>query len=1188
MLSLFVRHVRSEKMRDIENYLQKTPAIKKIVEQVENEGNQLVTGISSSSRNLLTSIIYRNTEHPIVVWAPNLLIASQIYDDLTQISEDIPVFLFPVEESLAVELAFSSPEFRSQRVEAMHFLATGQKGIVIVPSAGFKKLLSPVSIWKDHNLTFKEGETVTFETLPDKLVAMGYNRESMVAAPGEFSIRGDIVDIYALNEEEPVRIEFFDNEIDRMRFFEPSTQRSFDEVVTEVLVLPAQDSVYPADLLSKRSDAISKMVKKASQSIKDEEVKERMQVHFNDLIEKLEVGEMPANPKMYTSLFYPEETTLLDYIPKDALIIVDEYGRTLESDRNQEVEAADWQASKQYDGLLLPKQKMMADVRQIMKKSHHPKVFYSLFQKGLGNIRFTDIHALQYRGIVQFFSQMDMVKIEMERWLRQGMTIFTIVADHERAEKVHQTFTDFHIESVIKGQDSVTPGHVNIVVGAMANGFEMPMEKVVFVTEKELFNKAQKRQVRRQKMSNAERIKSYSELSPGDYVVHVNHGIGKYTGMETIVVDGSHQDYISILYKDSAKLFIPVTQLHLVQKYVSSESKTPKVNKLGGTEWTKTKNKVASRVEDIADDLIALYAQREAEEGYAFPLDTKEQIEFENQFPFTETEDQLRSAQEIKKDMEKSRPMDRLLVGDVGYGKTEVAMRAIFKAVSEGKQAAFLVPTTILAQQHYETLIQRFEEWPFEIGLMSRFRTKKQQEKTIEGLRKGSVDIVVGTHRILSKDVKFFDVGLLVVDEEQRFGVKHKEVLKQLKASVDVLTLTATPIPRTLHMSMLGVRDLSVIETPPANRYPVQTYVMEQNMGAVVDGIEREMARGGQTFYVYNRVETIERKADEIRILVPGARVGVAHGQMTEVQLENIMMDFVEGNFDVLVTTTIIETGVDIPNANTLFIENADFMGLSQLYQLRGRVGRTNRIAYAYMMYQPNKILSEVSEKRLKAVKDFTELGSGFKIAMRDLAIRGAGNLLGAQQHGFIDSVGFDLYSEMLREAVERKQGKGASRKLANVEIDLNIDAYIPATYISDERQKIDMYKRIQQTASENDYYEIMDDFVDRFGETPVEVNQLAQIGLLRHVAQEAEVEAIKRQGEDVLVTLNESGSTRLQGAAIFEALSSIPLRAKVITHKEKLLVTLEIKKLATESWMDYLKVFLEACAIVEEKEDEK
>ena len=1172
-------------MKDIQAYLKRSTLLADLISQAREAGNQLVTGISGSARNLLTTMVYDELDGPIVVWAANLLQATQLYEDISQINPTIPTFLFPVEESLAVELAFSSPEYRSQRVEALHFLESGEKGIVVVPTAGFKKLLAPVSIWRNHVLTFDIGNEIDFEQLPEKLVAMGYERESMVASPGEFSVRGDIMDIYALNEEYPIRIEFFGSEVDRMRFFEPTTQKSFDEAVESVRVLPAQDTIFPPYILQEQVEEIEKKVKKAEKSIKNEDVKKRLAVFFNDFIEKAQLGELPQNPKMYTSLFYPQMTTIMDYMSKDTLIVMDEYARTLESERTQNMEAADWEELKIGEGVLLPKQQMTADIRDVVKQSEHRKLFYSLFQKGLGNIRFTAVHPIQYRGLVQFFGQMPMVKSEVDRWLKQDATVFMVVPDKERAEKVHQVFLDFDIESVIIGQDGFIENHVNIVVGGMAAGFELPMRKLVVMTEKELFNKATKRQPRRQKMSNAERLKSYTELSAGDFVVHVNHGIGKYTGMETIVVDGVNQDYISILYQDGAKLFIPVTQLHLVQKYVSSESKTPKVNKLGGTEWAKTKKKVASRVEDIADELIELYAKRESEKGYAFPPDNQDQVDFENRFPYTETDDQLRSIEEIKKDMQKEKPMDRLLVGDVGYGKTEVAMRAIFKAVLEGKQAAFLVPTTILAQQHYESLVQRFEDLPFEIGLLSRFRTKKQQEETIEGIRKGSVDIIVGTHRLISKDVVFFDLGLLVVDEEQRFGVKHKERLKALKSTVDVLTLTATPIPRTLHMSMLGVRDLSVIETPPANRYPVQTYVMEQNMAAVRDGIEREMARGGQAFYVYNRVETIERKADEIRVLVPDCRVGVAHGQMTEVQLENIMMDFVEGVYDVLVTTTIIETGVDIPNANTLFIENADYMGLSQLYQLRGRVGRTNRIAYAYLMHQRDKILSEVSEKRLQAIKDFTELGSGFKIAMRDLSIRGAGNLLGAQQHGFIDSVGFDLYSEMLSEAVERKRGKGSRRKQVNVEIDLAINAYIPATYIEDERQKIDMYKRIQQLKNEDDFYEIQDDFQDRFGDLPEEVTYLAQVGLIRHYAELAEAEQLKRQGDIVHITFDKEGTKRLQGVAIFEALSSIPLRAQVNMKKDQLVVSIQIHKVAIPAWMDHLKAFLEA-SVAEQKEE--
>ncbi|MER2063873.1 MAG: transcription-repair coupling factor, partial [Alkalibacterium sp.] len=635
---------------------------------------------------------------------------------------------------------------------------------------------------------------------------------------------------------------------------------------------------------------------------------------------------------------------------------------------------------------------------------------------------------------------------------------------------------------------------------------------------------------------------------------------------------------LSVVYSDTSKLFIPVTQLNLLQKYVSSEGKTPKLNKLGGTAWAKTKSRVAAQVEDIADDLIELYAARESRVGYGFSEDDAYQQEFDDAFPYTETEDQLRSISEVKKDMEKKKPMDRLLVGDVGYGKTEVAMRAAFKAVQDGKQVAFLVPTTVLAQQHYETMIERFVDFPIEIGLLSRFRTGKQIKETVYGLKKGQVDIVVGTHRVLSKDIEFQDLGLLIVDEEQRFGVKHKERLKQLKNEVDVLTLTATPIPRTLHMSMLGVRDLSVIETPPANRYPVQTYVMEMNGPVVQESIQRELARGGQVFYLHNRVSTIEQRADELQQLVPEARIAYAHGQMSESQLENVLYQFVQGEFDLLVTTTIIETGVDIPNVNTLIVEDADRMGLSQLYQLRGRVGRSSRIAYAYFMHQPNKVLTEVSEKRLQAIKDFTELGSGFKIAMRDLAIRGAGNLLGQQQHGFIDSVGFDLYSQMLAEAVARKRGDKTQSK-THVEMDLSIDAYLPGTYVEDERQKIELYKRIRQFSSDDDFVELQDELIDRFGDYPQPVADLLSVGQLKMYSETALIETIKRENTTVTVTFSAEGTRKYPLPEVFKALKNIPMKTDM-QSEEKLSIAFKLtRRMQDNEWLDALILFAKNCA---------
>ncbi|MBZ2022210.1 transcription-repair coupling factor, partial [Streptococcus sanguinis] len=607
---------------------------------------------------------------------------------------------------------------------------------------------------------------------------------------------------------------------------------------------------------------------------------------------------------------------------------------------------------------------------------------------------------------------------------------------------------------------------VQLIEGNLVQGFNFVDEKIILITEYEIIHKKIKRKIRRQNISNAERLKDYNELEKGDYVVHNIHGIGRYLGIETIEISGVHRDYLTIQYQNSDRISIPVDQIDLLSKYVASDGKTPKVNKLNDGRFQKSKQKVQHQVQDIADDLIKLYAERSQLKGFAFSADDSNQEEFDNDFPYVETEDQLRSIQEVKKDMESSRPMDRLLVGDVGFGKTEVAMRAAFKAVNDHKQVAVLVPTTVLAQQHYTNFKERFNDFAVNVEVLSRFRSKAEQKQTLEKLQKGQVDIIIGTHRLLSKDVEFADLGLIIIDEEQRFGVKHKETLKELKKKVDVLTLTATPIPRTLHMSMLGIRDLSVIETPPTNRYPVQTYVLESNPTVVREAVLREIDRGGQVYYLYNKVDTIEQKVSELRELIPEVSIGYVHGQMSEIRLENTLLDFINGEYDILVTTTIIETGVDIPNANTLFVENADHMGLSTLYQLRGRVGRSNRIAYAYLMYRPDKILTEVSEKRLEAIKGFTELGSGFKIAMRDLSIRGAGNILGSMQSGFIDSVGFEMYSQLLEEAIAKKQGRENKRQKSNAELNLQIDAYLPSDYISDERQKIEIYKRIREIDS--------------------------------------------------------------------------------------------------------------------------
>lgn len=1145
--------------------------------QLTANTRQLITGLAGSAKTLVMTSAFKQKKQKIVIAVPNLYYGNQLVEDFRNVLPDEAVYLFPVDEVLSAEMAFSSPEARAERVAALNFLLTDDPGIVVVPVAGLRKYLPSKQTWENAQLHWEVGSEIDPDRLAQELVLMGYEREALVGKPGDFSIRGSIVDVYPLNSEYPVRAELFDIEIDSLRYFEADTQRSVS-TIESVNLSPMTDLVFSKADLAFGEKQLEHALEKRLAIAKEATERGFLQDYFGQLGTSWEQGIPTENAHFYTDLLYEQKTTLLDYLSENSIIFIDDYARILEAEREIVREENEWHVQKLEEMRVFPEQTFGLDFHDQVRKMPFTTTFFSLFQKGMGNLRFQAIHNFQYRSMQQFFGQMPLLKTEMDRWQKQEQTVVVFVPTKERSQKVEELFRDFDITSVTASPNKLIEGKIQIVEGALQSGFELPTEKLVTITEKEIFHTTTKKRARRQTVSNAERLKSYSDLKTGDYVVHANHGIGKYIGMETLEVDGVHQDYITILYQNDDKLFIPVTQLNLIQKFVASEAKTPKVNKLGGSEWSKTKRKVSSKIEDIADDLIQLYADRDSEKGYAFPPDDAYQKEFEDAFPYSETDDQLRSTAEIKHDMEKTRPMDRLLVGDVGYGKTEVALRAAFKAINNNKQVAFLVPTTILAQQHYETMLDRFEGFPVEVGLLSRFRTKKQQNETIEKIKHGQIDIVVGTHRLLSQDITFSDLGLLVIDEEQRFGVKHKERLKQLRSQVDVLTLTATPIPRTLHMSMLGVRDLSVIETPPENRYPIQTYVMEHNPGAIREAIEREMARDGQVFYLYNRVDTIEQKVEEIQALVPEARIAYAHGQMTEVQLENTLFDFIERQYDVLVTTTIIETGVDIPNANTLFVENADYMGLSTLYQLRGRVGRSNRVAYAYFMYEQQKILNEVSEKRLEAIKDFTELGSGFKIAMRDLSIRGAGNLLGAQQHGFIDSVGFDMYSQMLAEAVARKQGKNIQDQKTSVEIDLGIDAYLPTSYISDERQKIEIYKRIRQLENMDMYDELEADLLDRFGEYPDEVAHLLTTGQIKMNGDRALIEMIRKRKQEITFTLSKIGTKTYSVEQIFEALSQTQLKADLAVDNEKMSVRLKVPKDMKEAaWLQEVAMFTKA-----------
>ena len=1146
-------------MREIHQFLQEKEDIQTILDGISNGmKEQLVAGLAGPARSMLVSAINESTKRPVLLVTHQLLQAEQLYDDITDLVGEDRVHLYPVNELIASEIATASPELRSQRIEALTAWSKGKSGILIAPIAALKRILPSPSDWLKYQLKFKEGEEIDVDAYFSFLVEMGYERTQMVTAPGEFSQRGGIIDIYPLTEEHPVRIELFDIEIDSIRFFDADTQRSLERI-TEINIGPATELLLTQEDLLSAAERIEKALAETLKNKTSKSGKEELVETIEHDISRLKNMERFQEMYKYIGFFYESPKSLLDYLPDDGLIVLGEMGRIQETATNLDTEEAEWYSSLLEANRMVKDSRFSFDWQIVLEKMKQQRIYMSVFLRHIPNTQPENIINLSSRAMQEFHGQMHLFKSELQRWEKSASSVLILVPNEQRREKVHAILEDYQIEAVVAEQLQLPVSKPTIVVGNLSSGVELPMHKLVIITENELFKKQTKRKRKTQKISNAERIKSYQELNIGDYVVHTNHGVGKYLGIETLEMNGMHNDYMLIKYSGDDKLFVPIDQIDQVQKFVGSEGKEPKLYKLGGTEWTKVKRRVQSNVEDIADELIKLYAEREAKKGYAFSPDTEMQREFEASFPYQETEDQLRCIEEIKADMEKARPMDRLLCGDVGYGKTEVAIRAAFKAIMDGKQVAFLVPTTILAQQHYETVRERFQDYPINIGLLSRFRTRKQQTETLKGLKKGTVDIVVGTHRLLSKDVEYFDLGLLIVDEEQRFGVKHKEKIKQIKINVDVLTLTATPIPRTLHMSMLGVRDLSVIETPPENRFPIQTYVMEYNPILVREAIEREMARGGQVFFLYNRVENIDKVARDVGMLVDGVRVGIAHGQMSESELENVILNFLEGEFDVLVSTTIIETGVDIPNVNTLIVNDADRMGLSQLYQLRGRVGRSNRVAYAYFTYKKDKILSEVAEKRLQAIKEFTELGSGFKIAMRDLSIRGAGNLLGSQQHGFIDSVGYDLYSKMLKDAIDaRKQGKEIEDITPfDPEISLKIDAYIPEDYIPDGKQKIDIYKLFQTIESEADISELQDELIDRFGDYPEEVEHLFTVSKLRLYGRKERVEFITEKKKQLEMLLEENRSQMVDGAKLFELANSFGRNVQLGTENNRLKIVI-------------------------------
>ncbi|HEX1033665.1 TPA: transcription-repair coupling factor [Streptococcus pneumoniae] len=1153
--------------------------IKKWHQNLTDKKRQLILGLSTSTKALAIASSLEK-EDRIVLLTSTYGEAEGLVSDLISILGEELVYPFLVDDAPMVEFLMSSQEKIISRVEALRFLTdSSKKGILVCNIAASRLILPSPNAFKDSIVKISVGEEYDQHAFIHQLKENGYRKVTQVQTQGEFSLRGDILDIFEISQLEPCRIEFFGDEIDGIRSFEVETQLS-KENKTELTIFPASDMLLREKDYQRGQSALEKQISKTLSPI--------LKSYLEEILSSFHQKQSHADSRKFLSLCYDKTWTVFDYIEKDTPIFFDDYQKLMNQYEIFERELAQYFTEELQNSKAFSDMQYFSDIEQIYKKQS-PVTFFSNLQKGLGNLKFDKIYQFNQYPMQEFFNQFSFLKEEIERYKKMDYTIILQSSNSMGSKTLEDMLEEYQIKLDSRDKTNICKESVNLIEGNLRHGFHFVDEKILLITEHEIFQKKLKRRFRRQHVSNAERLKDYNELEKGDYVVHHIHGIGQYLGIETIEIKGIHRDYVSVQYQNGDQISIPVEQIHLLSKYISSDGKAPKLNKLNDGHFKKAKQKVKNQVEDIADDLIKLYSERSQLKGFAFSADDDDQDAFDDAFPYVETDDQLRSIEEIKRDMQASQPMDRLLVGDVGFGKTEVAMRAAFKAVNDHKQVVILVPTTVLAQQHYTNFKERFQNFAVNIDVLSRFRSKKEQTATLEKLKNGQVDILIGTHRVLSKDVVFADLGLMIIDEEQRFGVKHKETLKELKKQVDVLTLTATPIPRTLHMSMLGIRDLSVIETPPTNRYPVQTYVLEKNDSVIRDAVLREMERGGQVYYLYNKVDTIVQKVSELQELIPEASIGYVHGRMSEVQLENTLLDFIEGQYDILVTTTIIETGVDIPNANTLFIENADHMGLSTLYQLRGRVGRSNRIAYAYLMYRPEKSISEVSEKRLEAIKGFTELGSGFKIAMRDLSIRGAGNLLGKSQSGFIDSVGFELYSQLLEEAIAKRNGNANAntRTKGNAELILQIDAYLPDTYISDQRHKIEIYKKIRQIDNRVNYEELQEELIDRFGEYPDVVAYLLEIGLVKSYLDKVFVQRVERKDNKITIQFEKVTQRLFLAQDYFKALSVTNLKAGIAENKELMELVFDVQNKKDYEILEGLLIFGESLLEIKESKEE-
>lgn len=1052
--------------------------------------------------------------------------AKELVEDLKLYDHD--VMYYPAKDFIFYSADVHGQAIVKERLKVIKRLLEKEPLTVVTTLDGGMDYCLPFERYQENRIHVAEEEILDLEEFKKNLVAIGYENTGQVQKEGEFSVRGGIIDVFPLTEECPYRIELWGDEVDGIRRIDVESQRSV-ETVSEIEIYPATEIFLEEDRILEGMHRMEEEMQTCVRRFEEEGKKEeasRLRQSVANFRETYEVYHGLVNLESYVSYFTKNVSSFFDYFKEeDVCVYLDEPARCIEKGEAVEYEFRESMVSRLEKGYILPGQmEVLFSLPVLLKKlSELPLLLMTALDMKVKEFNVRHKYNFQIQAAPSYNNNFSLLAKDILRLKKNGYRVLVLSASGTRAERLCQDLQDYEIPAFYSRDLSheLLPGEVMISKGTLRKGFEYPNLRFVVMTEGDIFGGVKKKRKKRVKRYEGAAIHSFNDLKIGDYVVHENHGLGIYEGIEKIEVDHITKDYLKVAYAGGSNLYIPATSLEVLQKYAGSDAaKVPKLNKLNSPEWKKTKTRVKGAVKEIAQELVDLYAKRQAKQGHAFEKDTVWQREFEEVFPYEETEDQLHAIEDTKKDMESIKAMDRLICGDVGYGKTEIAIRAAFKAVMDGKQVAVLVPTTILAGQHYNTFVQRMRDYSVEVGMLSRLRTPKENRETVEKLRKGAIDIVIGTHRLLAKDVVYKDLGLLIVDEEQRFGVTHKEKLKQLKNDIDVLTLTATPIPRTLHMSLVGIRDMSVLEEPPVDRMPIQTFVMEKNDEIVREAILRELGRGGQVYYVYNRVANMDIIAGEVQKLVPEAIVAYAHGQMNERELERTMFAFVNGEIDVLVSTTIVETGLDIPNVNTIIIDEADKLGLSQLYQLRGRVGRSNRTAYAFLMYKRDKMLKEVAEKRLAAIKEFTELGSGFKISMRDLEIRGAGNLLGARQHGHMEAVGYDLYCKMLNEAVKRLKGEKVENDEFETNIDLKMDAFIPADYIPNEFQKLDVYKRIAEIETEPERDDMVDELIDRFGEPPQSVCNLLEIALLKAKAHDAYITAIVERANQIRITM--------------------------------------------------------------------